>query len=112
MMISVSSDDAVEIKIGDTAYLIDDEDSYRNLLIVITDPNPDIQFSDELFTVDPEIQSQNQIEIATRYSEFFKAYVKKREQKIEERKAAIKDGILACSESTEALLSDQEEPME
>ena len=59
-MISVSSDDAVEIKIGDTAYLIDDEDSYRNLLIVLTDPNPDVQFPDELFNVDPEIQSQNQ----------------------------------------------------
>jgi hypothetical protein len=63
-------------------------------------------------TSTPEIQSQNQIEIATRYSEFFKAFVKKREQRIEERKEPIRDGILACGESTEALLSDQEEPME
>lgn len=108
-MIKVSDSKSVTVEIESTDYLIDDDESYRSLLIYLTDPNPDLRFSDELFEVDPSIKEAELKEMALRYSEFFKAYSKRRNRRLDSETAAIREGILACESAVTSLESEAEE---
>lgn len=108
-MIKVSSAKSVTVEIEGENYQIDDDESYRNLLIYLTNPNPDVRFADELFAVDPSLQDAELIEIASRYSDFFKAYSHRRNAKLDSESAAIQEGILACENAAASLESEAEE---
>lgn len=108
-MIKVNSSKNVIVEIEGTDYPIDDDDSYRSLLIYLTDPNPNVRFADELFAVDPSIQDAELIEIASRYSVFFKAYSKRRNHRLDSESSAIQEGILACENAAASLKQEVEE---
>lgn len=111
-MIKVSSSKAVTVEIDGKDYQIDDDGSYRDLLICLTNPDPDVRFPDEMFAVDPSIQEAELIEVGTRYSEFFKAYSMRRDAKLDSEVAAIRQGILACESAVESLNQDGKEDAE
>lgn len=102
-MIKLSSSGTVVITIDETDYYIDDDESYKKLLIVLTDPDPDVCFPDDMFDIDQTIQDSDQIKLVTRYSDFFKAYSKRRDAKINEKLAPIRNGIIACDNAIESL---------
>lgn len=108
-MIKVNSSKTVTVEIEGTDYRIDDDDSYRSLLIYLTDPNPGVRFADELFAVDPSIQDVELVEIASRYSDFFKAYSKRRNLRLDSESNAIQEGVLACEKAVASLEPDAEE---
>lgn len=107
-MIRVSSSKTVTVEIEGINYQIDDDDSYRDLVICLTNPNPDVRFTDELFTVDPSIQDEELTEIASRYAEFFKAYSKRRNLRLDSESIAIREGVLACEDAAAFLDSEAE----
>lgn len=109
IMIKVNNSKNVTVEIEGTDYRIDDDDSYRSLLIYLTNPNPDVRFADELFAVDPSIQDAGLIEIASRYSDFFKAYSKRRNLRLDSESVAIQKGILACEDAVVSLKPEAEE---
>ncbi len=108
-MIKVNNSKNVTVEINGKDYRIEDDESYKNLLICLTNPNPDVLFPDELFNIDSSIQDGELIEIASRYSEFFKAYSKRRDLRLDSESAAIREGILACENAVESLNSNNEE---
>lgn len=108
-MIKVSNSKAVTVEIEGKDYRIEDDESYRSLLICLTNPDPDVRFPDELFDIDPSIQGNELVEIASRYSEFFKAYSKRRSLRLDSESAKIREGILACESAVDSLNSDSEE---
>lgn len=108
-MIKVSSSKSVTVEIEGEDYQIDDDESYRNLLIYLTNPNPDVRFDDEIFAVDPSLQDAELIEIASRYSDFFKAYSRRRNARLDSESVAIQEGILACENAAASLESEAEE---
>lgn len=107
-MIRVNSLKTVTVEIEGINYQIDDDDSYRDLVIYLTNPNPDVRFADELFAVDPSIQDEELTEIASRYSEFFKAYSKRRNLRLDSESIAIQEGVLACENAAASLDSEAE----
>lgn len=102
-MIKIDSSKAVTISIEGIDYRVDDDDSYRSLLICLTNPDPDVRFPDEQFDVDPSVQEVELLEIAMRYSDFFKAYSKRRNDKLEAESEAIREGFQACKDATRSL---------
>lgn len=108
MMIKVSSSKAVTVEIEGRDYQIEDDESYRGLLICLTNPDPDVRFPDDVFAIDPSIQEAELIEIGTRYSEFFKAYSKRRNARLDSEAASIQEGILACKNAIKSLSQEDE----
>lgn len=108
-MIKVNSSKTVTVVIEGIDYRIDDDDSYRALLIYLTNPNPDVRFDDGIFAVDPSLKDAELIEIASRYSDFFKAYSNRRNARLDSESAAIQEGILACENAAASLESEAEE---
>lgn len=109
IMIKVNSLKTVTVEIEGIDYRIDDDDSYRALLIYLTNPNPDVRFDDELFAIDPSIQDAELFEIASRYSDFFKAYSKRRNSRLDSESTAILQGISASEKAVTLLNSEIED---
>lgn len=109
MMIKVNDSKSVIVEIDGHAYRIEDDSSYRDLLIFLTNPDPAVRFPDELFDVDPSVQEAELIEVGTRYSEFFKAYSRRRNARLDSKTSAIREGILTCEKAVSSLCKEDEE---
>ena len=105
MMITVNSDNSVVLTIDGKDYRIEDDGSYRDLVVYLTNPDPDVHFPEGAFEVDPTLQDDVKIGIADRYSTFFKDYSARRDIRLEEKTSAIREGMLARDEAVASLAS-------
>lgn len=96
-MIKISAGQSVSVEINGREYSIDSDEQYRKLLIVLTNPDPSVDFAESDFSIDPGISDPDLEAVATRYAEFFSDFATRRREKLQGNAAEISTGIAACA---------------
>lgn len=102
-MIKVINDGEVRIEIEGQEYSIEDDESYKALLVLLTNPDPGVVFKEDAFNCDLSIVDPTLKEIAERYSAFFKSFMETRTELISANKSAIASGKGAVEEAIDLL---------
>ncbi len=102
-MIKVIDSDNVIIEYNGDSYDISDNESYKEFLVLITNPDPEVSFPASLYDIDDSISDPNLQAIAKRYSDFFKSFIDARTEKLEEAREQIVFGQQAINTSVEVL---------
>lgn len=108
IVIKVTNDGRVRIEIEGQEYSIEDDESYKTLLVLLTSPDPGVVFKKDAFNCDPSIVDPALKEIAERYSAFFKSFIETRTELISANKSAIASGEGAVEEAIDLLAGSGE----
>lgn len=104
-MITINSDDVVQVSFDNKTYSLSDPTSYTDFLIAITNPNPGVVLSKESFIVDPGLSSDSdKAATASRYSQFLQSFIDRRTARLEECASAIEKGETSLSEADKLLV--------
>lgn len=102
-MINVIDSDSVIVEYNGSSYDISDNESYKDFLVLVTNPDPDVSFPASFYEIDDSISNPDLKAIAKRYSDFFKSFIDARSAKLDEINKQIEAGQQAINATVDIL---------